>query len=222
MIIQNILRCILPEITQSYGSINYHHLTQITDVIDYAMQQYPRVLALRVDLHFPYQDGDMPSYEYRADSAVISRFIDALKAKIAAEALCKKRMGKAVHPCQLLHIWVRECCTSHHEHYHLLLLFNRDRYFRLGNFDNKDDDTLLNKIRASWASALALQPGDAVGLVHIPANAEYYLERQRAPAQLEAQIRELLFRVGYLAKLNSKINRTGYRSFGCSRVKKTD
>ncbi|MNF95305.1 hypothetical protein D3C84_780510 [compost metagenome] len=125
-----------------------------------------------------------------------------------------------MHTCHLHYIWARERNISHNDHYHLLLLFNKDRYFKLGDFNNVIDDTLLNKIRAAWASALALQPEETVGLVHIPTNAGYYLDKQSTPAQLEAQIHALLLRVGYLAKQDSKVSRPGYRSFGCSRIKK--
>lgn len=50
-----------------------------------------RLTALRVDLRFP----DVPA---ATDAAVISRFINALKARIDAYQKRKHREGKRVHP----------------------------------------------------------------------------------------------------------------------------
>ncbi|MGL4906646.1 MAG: inovirus Gp2 family protein [Plesiomonas sp.] len=211
----------LAKITERYAPVNQHHLNLIAQTIDSAQATHARVFALRVDLRFPHQDNDMPCYPVLTDSAVISRFIDALKARITAETQHKQRIGKSAHPCHLHYAWARECNNAHHEHYHLLLLFNKDRYFTLGNFNNTDN-TLLNKIRAAWASALSLMPQEAVGLVHVPENAEYHLDRHKPAAQQEEQLSALLLRAGYLAKLDTKVSKPGYRSFGCSRIQKID
>lgn len=209
------------EITERYAPINKHHLNLIAQTIDSAQATHARIFALRIDLRFPHEDNDIPCLPFLADRAVISRFIDALKARITAETQYKQRMGKYVHPCHLHYVWARECNSAHHEHYHLLLLFNKDRYFTLGNFNNTDD-TLLNKIRAAWASALSLMPQEAIGLVHVPDNAEYHLDRHKPATQQEAQLSTLLLRAGYLAKLDTKVSKPGYRSFGCSRIQKID
>lgn len=221
MLSQQSFNNVLSTLKQRHAPINEHYLQQIATTIEAALQQHTRVFALRVDLHFPHQDNDMPSYLYRSDSAVISRFIDALKAKIAAETQYKKRIGKSVHPCHLHYIWARERNESHNDHYHLLLLFNKDRYFTLGDFSNKNEDTLLNKIRAAWASALSLEPGDTLGLVYIPANGEYHLNKQSAPEQLEEAMYALLLRAGYLAKQDTKVSGPGNRGFGCSRFSRS-
>ncbi|WP_249441206.1 YagK/YfjJ domain-containing protein, partial [Escherichia coli] len=80
----------------------------------------PRLTALRVDLRFP----DVPA---ATDAAVISRFINALKARIDAYQKRKHREGKRVHPTTLHYVWAREFgeCKGK-KHYHLMLLVNRE------------------------------------------------------------------------------------------------
>ncbi|WP_434218423.1 YagK/YfjJ domain-containing protein [Escherichia coli] len=71
---------------------------------------------MRVDLRFP----DVPA---ATDAAVISRFINALKARIDAYQKRKHREGKRVHPTTLHYVWAREFgeCKGK-KHYHLMLL----------------------------------------------------------------------------------------------------
>lgn len=67
----------------------------------HALNVHPRLTALRVDLRLP----DVPA---ATDAAVISRFINALKARIDAYQKRKHREGKRVHPTTLHYVWARE------------------------------------------------------------------------------------------------------------------
>ncbi len=60
----------------------------------HALNVHPRLTALRVDLRLP----DVPA---ATDAAVISRFINALKARIDAYQKRKHREGKRVHSSTL-------------------------------------------------------------------------------------------------------------------------
>ncbi|MEN1769105.1 YagK/YfjJ domain-containing protein, partial [Pseudomonas aeruginosa] len=93
-----------------------------------ALDVHPRLTALRVDLRLP----DVPA---ATDAAVISRFINALKARINAYQKRKRREGKRVHPTTLHYAWAREFGElKGKKHYHLLLLVNRDTWCRAGDY----------------------------------------------------------------------------------------
>jgi hypothetical protein len=71
-------------------------------------------------------------------------------------------------------------------------------------------------ITGAWYSALGLDEGDYVGLVHYPANCRYVLNINHP--NYEKQYDALLQRLDYLTKTNSKIFGEGERNFGCSQV----
>ncbi len=74
---------------------------RIRETVRHALDVHPRLTALRVDLRLP----DVPA---ATDAAVISRFINALKARIDAYQKRKHREGKRVHPTTLHYVWARE------------------------------------------------------------------------------------------------------------------
>nr|WP_284142894.1 inovirus-type Gp2 protein [Escherichia coli] len=89
---------------------------RIRETVRHALNVHSRLTALRVDLRFP----DVPA---ATDAAVISRFINALKARIDAYQKRKHREGKRVHPTTLHYVWAREFgeCKGK-KHYHLMTL----------------------------------------------------------------------------------------------------
>ncbi len=74
---------------------------RIRETVRHALDVHPRLTALRVDLRLP----DVPA---ATDAAVISRFINALKARIDAYQKRKHREGKRVHSSTLHYAWARE------------------------------------------------------------------------------------------------------------------
>lgn len=92
---------------------------RIRETVLHALNVHPRLTALRVDLHLP----DVPA---ATDAAVISRFINALKARIDAYQKRKHREGKRVHPTTLHYARPGVRGIQGQKHYHLLLLVNRD------------------------------------------------------------------------------------------------
>ncbi|EFK3817821.1 inovirus Gp2 family protein, partial [Escherichia coli] len=101
---------------------------RIRETVLRALDVHPRLTALRIDLRLP----DVPA---ATDAAVISRFINALKARIDAYQKRKRREGKRVHPTTLHYVWAREFgeCKGK-KHYHLMLLVNRDTWCRAGDY----------------------------------------------------------------------------------------
>ncbi len=73
---------------------------RIRETVRHALDVHPRLTALRVDLRLP----DVPA---ATDAAVISRFINALKARIDAYQKRKHREGKRVHSSTLHYAWAR-------------------------------------------------------------------------------------------------------------------
>ncbi|HHQ6557102.1 TPA: inovirus Gp2 family protein [Serratia fonticola] len=193
-----------------YGPLNDHYSRQILKTIKCAAECYPRLLALRVDLRLPGQG--IPA---RTDSACISRFFDALNAKLKADAARKKKEGKRVHPCTVRYMWAREFNQDgKKKHYHVALLLNKDAYAFLGDFD-KGEGTLAAMIKQAWASALGVAYPEFQSLTFFPRNPCYFLDKKN-PRNGE-RLRELIRRVAYLAKETSKISKDGERNFGTSR-----
>ncbi|CAM4363789.1 hypothetical protein C3709_22310 [Lelliottia aquatilis] len=117
---------------------------RIADTFNCALNAYTRVLALRVDLRL----SDTPA---ATDAAVISRFIDALKARINAYFKRHQREGKRVWPTTLRFVWAREFGEiKGKKHYHVLVLLNRNTWCWLGDY--KDPETLAGMIKQAWCS----------------------------------------------------------------------
>ena len=125
---------------------------RIREMVLCALNVHPRLTALRVDLRLP----DVPA---ATDAAVISRFINALKARIDAYQKRKRREGKRVHPTTLHYVWAREFgeCKGK-KHYHLMLLVNRDTWCRAGDY--RAPGSLAGMIEQAWCSALGVDTGD--------------------------------------------------------------
>lgn len=177
-------------------------------VINYAVQEFPRTFALRVDLHFP------SYYTYGDSNKEITRFIESLKAKVEVD--CKNKNQDWNHNwCnRLRYIWVREIGElNHRKHYHVLLLLNKDFYYSAGMFDSRT--SLAGLIQQAWCSALRIGRPQCKGLVHFTENGFNVLNiNQRDYSQ---QLTMLLNRMDYLAKDHTKSYHDGYRSIGMSR-----
>ncbi|EEW7294935.1 inovirus Gp2 family protein [Escherichia coli] len=177
---------------------------RIRETVRHALNVHPRLTALRVDLRFP----DVPA---ATDAAVISRFINALKARIDAYQKRKHREGKRVHPTTLHYVWAREFgeCKGK-KHYHLMQLVNRDTWCRAGDY--RAPGSLAGMIEQAWCSALGVDAGCHATLVHFPAWPAVWLARND-----DTGFQQVLERADYLAKEHTKAHCTGERNFGCSR-----
>ncbi|BFT83239.1 hypothetical protein GVv1_40310 [Enterobacter pseudoroggenkampii] len=99
---------------------------------------------------------------------------ESLRAKLEAGRTRKEREGKRIYRCPLFIIWAKEYSESGKCHYHICLLFNKDAYYHLGDYDQ--DDNLRGMITGAWHSALRLERDDHPGLVHFPDNCKYVLD----------------------------------------------
>lgn len=199
---------IISTLEERYGAYNYDWLESIERVIRNALKEHPRTLVIRVDLHIP--DDTSAS----VDHAVISRFIESLKAKIRANAYKTLKAGKRVHPCTLRYAWVREFGPKNgNKHYHVLLLLNKDAYFQLGPY-SRYGGALALRIRQAWMSALGTSDERHHFLAQFPNHPCYYLDANTLA--LDGAYQKLMERVSYMVKERTKQYGDRERNFGCS------
>lgn len=198
-----------------YGSHVKSYKERIIDVINKAVKEHNRTLAIRVDLHDPaiLDNGDTISCIANTDSGAISRFTSSLKAKLAADEQRKRKDDKRVHPNTLRYAWVREFTQNGKRHFHIFIFLNKDAYYHLGDF-NLDEDMLRTMITSAWCSALNLTPEEGQHLVQYPPNGKYTLNRDDILNDIYPI--DLLNRIDYLTKVKSKIFGEGDRNFGYS------
>ncbi|MBZ7624870.1 inovirus Gp2 family protein [Klebsiella michiganensis] len=192
-----------------YRSIINRSLSLITN-------RHQRVAAFRVDTHFPgiVDNGDNICCFHSLEPGEISRMCKSMEAKLIADIQRKEREGKRVYRGTVIIIWAREFSLSGKCHYHLCLLFNKDAYYHLGDYEQ--ENTLRAMITGAWYSAMELQLDDHPGLVHFPENCRYVLNSSHLDFQENYQ--ELLNRLDYLAKIETKIFGEGYRNFGSYQI----
>ena len=71
---------------------------------------------------------------------------------------------------------------------------------------------MFNRLVEAWASALGLSVEAVTGLVEIPSNPTYYLNRGESE-----ELAEFFYRASYLCKSATKVFGDGSHGFGCSR-----
>jgi len=103
--------------------------------------------------------------------------------------------------------------TGERPHWHCVLLVNRDAYYGIGRIGS-DEMNMYDRIVAAWNSALGLVPGGDLGLVHIPHNPVYHLDRNSDGSDF----RGLFYRLSYFAKARSKQYGGSVNAFGGSRI----
>ncbi|HCE3035701.1 TPA: inovirus Gp2 family protein [Vibrio parahaemolyticus] len=210
----------LPTLGSSYD-LNRYYLDTIRNPMDKAVDEYPRVFAVRFDLHQPELEAfDCLSRDEVFGNNALSirrtylatRFIQSFKAKLKAHERKARREGTRVYPCTVRFVWVRERDKSAHDHYHFVLLLNRDRFWRLG--DSKRTGSLAWTITSAWASALNRDVETIRRLVHFPDNACYVLER-KSEGFIE-QYNDLFCRLSYFTKHATKYYGEDNRCIGRS------
>ncbi|SAE32998.1 Protein of uncharacterised function (DUF3296) [Enterobacter cloacae] len=203
--------------TASYGMLKSIYVKRIQNTLDKALQEYPRLFVLRVDLRLP----DTETIDCNTDSAVITRFIASLKSQFIADLLKKHNEDKRAHPSRIRYIWAREFNQSGKKHYHVTLLLNREAYAYPGRYKAINGKYLHNlalMIMEAWVRALGLHTVENhtqyYALTEFPKNCYYHLSRNSD--NFAEQHTDVMKRVNYLAKEYSKDNTDGQRNFGCS------
>lgn len=201
---------------ESLSTLNKYHLAEqylarIKQVLDNSLNEHPRTLVIRADLHFPGRIN-CPDYPGHYGPEVITRFFESLKAQIRADEKRKNKEGRRAHLTTLRYIWAKEICTAQQPHYHLALFLNKDAYFGLGDY-REVRDNLAGRIYRAWARALHLHDDEIVNLIHFPRDTPYYhLERKDSK-----MYQEVFRRISYLAKTETKHYGSRSKNFGYSR-----
>ncbi|WP_040259322.1 inovirus Gp2 family protein [Pseudomonas massiliensis] len=190
------------------GPFITEYLDVLQNTIALAQGQYRRVLAYRVDLHFP---KDMDITDYLKDNQAISRFIESYKAKIEHNRAVAMRDRPYAHDTKVRYVWTREFGQAERPHYHLLFMLNGAAYYTVGNL-NSSTPNMISRMQEAWASATGLPVGTAAGLIHIPENSTYRLDRED-----QAMLAELHKRASYLCKAATKVYGNRARGFSSSR-----
>ncbi|EIZ1040643.1 inovirus Gp2 family protein [Vibrio parahaemolyticus] len=201
------------------SELNTHYLDRIILTMSKALKDYKRVHALRLDLRLPVSDSEKDIL--RRDEIlnntfnqknIIKRFFESLKAKIKAQEKRMKASEKRVYPCHLRYVWCRERNKSDNDHYHLVLFFNKDRYFSSGYRDN--EESLVKLIMDAWSSALGEYVDNADRLVQLVYKGTHYLDQNKY--DFENKYQALFTRLSYFAKNRTKHYGEGKRCFGTS------
>lgn len=189
------------------GPFVHEYLERLKTTIDLALDQYPRVLAFRADLRLP-EHIELPAYAFNNEA--ISRFFASFKAKIRGNRA--QALGRGgLHDSEVRYVWSREVGSKGRPHYHLLILVNRDAFFTMGRLGS-DRPNMISRMEEAWASALDLTVEQVIGLVHIPDNAQFRVDRGNAE-----KLSRLFLRASYLCKVATKAYGDHHRSFDCSR-----
>tara|TARA_R110000764_G_scaffold20693_2_gene52981 strand:- start:28856 stop:29476 length:621 start_codon:yes stop_codon:yes gene_type:complete len=185
---------------------NATYLSQLKTLVDKSIAESTRVIALRFDLRFP------KGYAGDQDK-VITKFFESFKAQIKAKDARTQKEGKRVYPNRLKYAWVRENNGAKNDHFHVVIIFNKDAFSFLGDFKSAKINTAKRIIKA-WGSALSYKEGDSAGSVHFTKTGVYTLDKN--DESYDEAYRLLFYRISYFAKNRTKVFGTGKRSFGCS------
>ncbi|MGY8812378.1 MAG: inovirus Gp2 family protein [Pseudomonadales bacterium] len=198
-------------VQKNKGPYIREYLSDLKRTIELALTEYPRVLAFRVDLRLPL-GIELPDYAYT--NRVISRFLELFTKRIQYHQAKVAELSYS-RGCKVRYVWAREVGQGGRQHYHLLILLNRDAYYTVGRL-RSDRVNMISRIEESWAGALGLPVGLMMGLVHIPKNAEYLVDRVNRRRRGD-ELTDLFYRASYLCKVATKSYGDRQRGFGTSR-----
>ena len=194
------------------GPFVWQYLSRLKHTVDLALEQYSRLLAFRVDLRLPV-GVDLPDHAYT--NKVISRFVASFNAKIEHNRDKARERNLYAHDCKVRYVWAREVGWGGRPHYHLLILLNRDAFYTVGRLRSLVPN-MISRMGEAWASALKLSVDQIKGLVEIPNNAEYRIDRYTCPGDVD-QLPALFHRASYLCKAATKSFGSNHHGFGCSK-----
>ena len=183
------------------------YLKQLKALLDKSTEESTRTIAFRFDLRFP--------VDYKDDAEkVITKFFESLKAQLKAKEAKTLREGKRVYPSRLRYAWVRENDGAKHDHFHIVIILNKDAFSVLGNFKSTNANT-AQRIKKAWCSALSCKDEKSEGLVHYAKKGVYILDKNAL--SFNTTYSDLYYRISYFAKKRTKVYGRGVRSFGCSK-----
>ncbi len=173
-----------------------------------ALYEHPRTFAFRVDLRFPKK---LSAAAFLASNIMMERFFASFKAKIRHNRAAAKKKNPHAHDSAVRYVWARETSSEGGPHFHLVIFLNHDAFFTVGLFESTKKN-IFHRLQEAWASALGRNIEQVMGLVHIPDNPCYYVQRDD-----QKSIEQLFYRASYLCKSDTKYYGNGSHGFGSSR-----
>ncbi|QQU68178.1 inovirus Gp2 family protein [Pseudomonas fluorescens] len=193
------------------GPFIREYLSSLKETIELAIAQYPRVLAFRADLRLP-RGIDLP--DYANTNQVISKFFESFRRKIQYHQEKVRERNQYARDCKVRYVWSREVGQGGKQHYHVLILLNRDAYYTMGRLGSERAN-MISRMEEAWAGAMGMSVNQVRGLVHIPESAEYRIDRYVRGG--EDELPALFCRASYLCKAATKSYRDRQRGFDTSR-----
>lgn len=184
----------------------YLEALQVT--LEKALNDYPRVLAIRFDPVIPTVINDRMTVEDHRN--LIQKFNASFKAIIQHD-LDRKRRSGWVPGTKVRYVWSREVGANGKPHYHFFLILNREAYHLPGRVGSPNEN-LFNRVSRAWYSALGVEWNREEPWIHVPQNPVYWIDRGDPQSFQEA-----FHRASYLCKADTKQYGLGLRAFGTSR-----
>lgn len=191
-------------VQEEYLPMVSEYLEDLHTTLQKAIDDYPRVMAVRFDPIIPTQISE--SMTLQDHQWLIRRFIRSLKAIIKHDRAMKRRAGWAPDT-KVRYVWCREVGENGKPHYHFFLMLNRDAYHLPGRVGSPNEN-LCSRISRAWYSALGVVWNPQEPWIHVPQNPVYWIERDDAESFQQA-----FYRASYLCKANTKLYGIGLRAF---------
>ena len=201
-------------VMQGHGPYVEEYLQRLYETLRKANEEYPRLMALRVDLIPP--KALLERMSEADERKLLIRCIKSLRAQINTERNRVQQASGRTVECTLRYVWCREFAEGQVErgpHFHVLLLFNKDAYFKEGPLGG-EWDSLANRISKAWYRALGIEWDPSSPLIHLCQNGCYLVSSIEDVQGVSA----IFTRASYLCKARTKIYGTRRHAFGASRV----
>ncbi|TKF21454.1 YagK/YfjJ domain-containing protein [Vibrio kanaloae] len=195
------------------------YLTKSKELLDYVTGEHNRVLSFSLIFRFP------EGFKQDRDVSYISRFIRIFQRKVDVTLEERRKRKVRVHHIKtgnkVFNIWCRERDSSNNDHYHMFILVSYENFRTLGHYSTslEPKKSLAILVQEAWSDALGISYSDMKGFVQFPPKNNYFRVVQNRP-DTKSNYDNLLSRIYYLAKRETKNFGEGIRSFGCSRIKK--
>lgn len=194
-------------VQEEYLPMVSEYLEDLHTTLQKAIDDYPRVMAVRFDPIIPTQISE--SMTLQDHQWLIQRFIRSLKAIIKHDRAMKRRAGWAPDT-KVRYVWCREVGENGKPHYHFFLMLNRDAYHLPGRVGSPNEN-LFSRVSRAWYSALGVEWSPQELWIHVPQNPWYWIDKDDPESLARA-----FYRASYMCKAETKQYGLGLRAFGNS------
>lgn len=185
------------------GPLIVNYLETLYRVMNQALHSNSRVLAVRIDLHYP---DEMPVTPHHAGNFHITQWLWHLNWEL--------HHAWTKYPHNIRYVWCREQHKSEKHHYHVLLLFNANAYFCIGDISPSesgcyDANNLYHRIVRAWCKAIDWPPEKMKGLVHAAKTKQEQKQEKKKRHWIilrdaPASFADVFYAASYLCKVFSK------------------